>query len=54
MVFDLLAPHLGYTQMRTAKNGWWGIARKPLDAATDSAQPRAGLLKGIRNAFAGR
>jgi predicted O-methyltransferase YrrM len=54
MVFDLLAPHLGYTQMRTAKNGWWGIARKPLSEATGSAQPRSGLLKGIRNAFGGR
>jgi predicted O-methyltransferase YrrM len=53
MVFDLLAPHLGYTDMRTAKNGWWGIARKPLNAATSAAQPRSGLLEGIRNAFGG-
>ena len=55
MVFDLLVPHLGYTDMRTAKNGWWGIARKPLNAALAAAQPRAtGLLKGIRDVITGR
>ena len=55
MVFDLLAPHLGYTDMRTARNGWWGIARKPLNAAPGAAQPRAtGLLKGIRDVITRR
>ncbi len=29
MVFDLLAPHLGYTDQRAINNGQWGIARKP-------------------------
>jgi predicted O-methyltransferase YrrM len=29
MVFDLLAPHLGYTDRRTINGGRWGIARKP-------------------------
>jgi predicted O-methyltransferase YrrM len=55
MVFDLLVPHLGYTDMRTAKNGWWGIARKPLVEAPDRVQPRAaGPLERIRDAFARR
>lgn len=29
MVFDLLAPHLGYTDRRTINGGRWGVARKP-------------------------
>jgi predicted O-methyltransferase YrrM len=31
LVFDLLVPHLGYTDLRTANGGQWGIAHKPLD-----------------------
>jgi predicted O-methyltransferase YrrM len=50
MVFELLAPHLGYTDMRTAKDGWWGVARKPLNGARGATQARAaGLLKRIRD-----
>src|SRR5690606_21274764 len=41
MVFDLLVPHLGYTDLRTAHHGWWGIARKPLDR-TSAAPFRRG------------
>jgi predicted O-methyltransferase YrrM len=52
MVFDLLVPHLGYTERTTANSGWWGIARKPLDKAPGAAQPRAGgLFEGIRQVF---
>jgi predicted O-methyltransferase YrrM len=29
LVFDLLVPHLGYTDVRTANSGEWGVARKP-------------------------
>lgn len=29
MTFDLLVPHLGYTNRRIINNGRWGIARKP-------------------------
>jgi predicted O-methyltransferase YrrM len=55
MVFDLLVPHLGYTDMRTAKNGWWGIARKPLNEARGASQVgTAGLVDRIRDALTGR
>lgn len=29
MVFEILAPHLGYTDQHTVNGGQWGIARKP-------------------------
>lgn len=29
MVFDLLVPHLGYTNLHTVNAGQWGIAQKP-------------------------
>ena len=29
MVFDILVPHLGYTQQHEVNDGQWGIARKP-------------------------
>lgn len=31
LVFDLLVPHLGYTDRRTANSGQWGIARKSIN-----------------------
>jgi predicted O-methyltransferase YrrM len=31
LVFDLLVPHLGYSDMRIVNDGRWGMARKPLD-----------------------
>jgi predicted O-methyltransferase YrrM len=39
LVFDLLVPHLGYTDLRTANNGEWGIARKPIQRAAASGLP---------------
>ena len=30
LTFDLLVPHLGYTDRRIINDGQWGIARKPL------------------------
>jgi predicted O-methyltransferase YrrM len=47
LVFDLLVPHLGYTDTRTINGGWWGIARKPLDGAPNPAQPRASAFMRI-------
>jgi predicted O-methyltransferase YrrM len=38
LVFDLLVPHLGYTNKRILNDGQWGIARKPIHHA--SAQGR--------------
>lgn len=29
MVFDILVPHLGYTDQRSVNEGRWGVARKP-------------------------
>ena len=29
LVFDILVPHLGYTDLRTVNEGRWGVARKP-------------------------
>lgn len=50
MVFDMLVPHLGYTDLETAKNGWWGIARKPIGATAKPSTPQPnGLLQGIRD-----
>lgn len=55
LVFDLLAPHLGYTDMQTANNGWWGIARKPLEDVRDRTRPVASSpLKRIRDALTRR
>lgn len=39
LVFDLLVPHLGYTDLRVANDGRWGIARKPLGDARREAVP---------------
>lgn len=55
LVFELLVPHLGYTDFRIVNDGRWGIARKPLYATAGSAQRHGGgLLEGIRSAFTGR
>ena len=32
LVFDVLVPHLGYTDCKTVNDGQWGIARKPADS----------------------
>jgi predicted O-methyltransferase YrrM len=50
MVFDLLVPHLGYTDLEVAHKGWWGIARKPFDGPRKaSEQFRPGLWRRISN-----
>lgn len=51
MVFDLLVPHLGYTERATANSGWWGIARKPLDRTLGAPLHERGLFKGLRKAL---
>jgi len=53
LVFDHLVPRLGYTEMRIINGGWWGIARKPLEAREQQA-PATGLLRQALNAFARR
>jgi predicted O-methyltransferase YrrM len=37
LVFDLLVPHLGYTDTRIINRGQWGIARKPIDNTQQQA-----------------
>ena len=46
LVFDLLVPHLGYTDRHIVNEGQWGIARKPLDEGNHRAvaQGRVGRL----------
>ncbi len=46
LVFDLLVPHLGYTDIRIINEGQWGIARKPLDEGNhrEVARGRVGRL----------
>lgn len=51
LVFDLLVPHFGYTELQTANKGRWGIARKP--AGEGSKGPSGpGKLKRILDAVA--
>lgn len=39
LVFDLLVPHLGYTDCQTINDGQWGLARKPTNhRQTDPAE----------------
>jgi predicted O-methyltransferase YrrM len=45
LVFDLLVPHLGYTDRSVINGGRWGIARKPVLAAQQQLQHAPGLLK---------
>jgi hypothetical protein len=40
LVFDLLVPHLGYTDRHIVNDGQWGIARKPLDEGNHRAAPQ--------------
>jgi len=49
MVFDILVPHLGYTDLQTVQNGWWGIARKPFDGvASAPLRKRTSLAARVR------
>ena len=50
LVFDLLVPHLGYTDRRIVNEGQWGIARKPLDQSKHRA-PVRGTLRRIFDAM---
>ena len=50
LVFDLLVPHLGYTERRIVNRGQWGIARKPVDLARSDASAQ-GLLGRAFSAF---
>lgn len=47
LVFDLLVPHLGYTNRRTINGGQWGIARKPIEARSDRKSRRSSGLRGM-------
>lgn len=40
LVFDTLVPHLGYTDLQFARDGNWGIARKPLTMNTAAQDQR--------------
>lgn len=53
LVFDLLVPHLGYTDLRTANGSRWGIARKPIDGERHQT-PAPGALDRIMNTFSRR
>ncbi len=50
LVFDLLVPHLGYTDRRILNRGQWGIARKPLDELQRPA-PAQGVLRRLLDAL---
>lgn len=51
MVFDYLVPHLGYTNLRIANNGWWGIAQKPYAAGSvRKKRPAMSVIDRIRDA----
>jgi len=43
MVFDILVPHLGYTDRRSVNSGQWGVARKP------HAEGKPGPVDNMRN-----
>lgn len=45
LVFDLLVPHFGYTDIRTANGGRWGIARKPRGGARQQNPAAASLRR---------
>lgn len=53
LVFDLLVPHLGYTDRAVINRGRWGLARKPI---TEPAlrSPAQGSLRRVLDAFARR
>lgn len=53
LVFDLLVPHLGYTEMKIVNDRRWGIARKPIDSKLLRVERRS-LAARITAALAGR
>ena len=44
MVFEILAPHLGYTDRHSVNGGRWGIARKPQEDPKSGRRLSAGGL----------
>lgn len=50
LVFDLLVPHLGYTDLHTINGGWWGVARKPLTNALHRS-PSPPLFRWVASAL---
>ena len=54
LVFDLLVPHLGYTDKRILNHGHWGIARKPVDGARNRASARGLLGRAFSNVVGSR
>jgi hypothetical protein len=53
LVFDLLVPHLGYTDARTVNEGRWGMARKPR-RQQDNREREEGVVGKIKRRFASR
>lgn len=45
LVFDLLVPRFGYTDLRIVNNGQWGIARKPLDDGGNRARSQGAISR---------
>jgi predicted O-methyltransferase YrrM len=45
LVFDLLVPHLGYTDKRIVNSGQWGIARKPMDEQNHRSSANGALRR---------
>lgn len=53
LVFDVLVPHLGYTDLRTVNGGRWGVARKPAGTNRSSTTGR-GVVRRLTEALTGR
>lgn len=53
LVYDLLVPHLGYTDRAVINHGRWGLARKPV-REPDRLDPAQGPLQRLRDALSGR
>jgi predicted O-methyltransferase YrrM len=51
LVFELLVPHLGYTEVQSVLHGSWGVARKPLAGARSQGR---GMLARMKQLAAGR
>ncbi len=47
LVFDTIVPHLGYTERRTARDGLWGIARKPVSDPQPNKRTLGRILDAI-------
>jgi predicted O-methyltransferase YrrM len=54
LVFDLLVPHLGYTEQAVINRGQWGLARKPPSGEPARSAPTPGPLRRVLHALARR